>query len=110
MNGANNVGLEIKAPDKKCNDDHCSFHGTLVVRGRQFVGNVKSAKAQKTAVVEWQRLFYLPKYRRYEKRKTKLQVHNPECINAKPGDKVMVGECRKISKTKSFVILGKVEK
>ena len=110
MKNINNVGLEVKSPEKNCNDIHCPFHGNLVVRGRQFTGEVTGTKAQKTAVVQWERLFYLPKYKRYEKRKTRLHVHNPECVDVKVGDKVVVCECRKISKTKCFTILGKVEK
>ncbi len=104
------VGLNVQAPDKECQDLHCAFHGSLAVRGRQFTGTVTKAKAQKTAVVEWPRLMYIPKYQRYEKRKTKIQVHNPQCVDAKVGDKVMIVECRKISKTKNFIILSRVEK
>src|SRR3989338_5703161 len=108
MSKSRDIGLDIKAPKESCNDIHCSFHGNLVVRGRQFVANVKGTKAQKTAVVEWERLFYLHKYHRYEKRKTKIHVHNPVCIDAKTGEKVLIVECRRISKTKNFVILTKI--
>ena len=101
------IGLEIKKPEGTCVDKHCPFHGELVVRGRYFVGTVVRMNAQKTAVVEWDRLFYLPKYQRYEKRSTRLQVHNPSCLNIKMGDKVTILESRPISKTKSFVILQK---
>ena len=107
---ARDIGLGIKGPDKECQDLHCAFHGSLAVRGRQFTGMVKSAKSQKTAVVEWPRLMYVPKFQRYEKRKTKIHVHNPQCVDAKVGDKVIIVECRKISKTKNFVILTKVDK
>ena len=103
------IGLNIKQPKDSCEDKHCSFHGGLKLRGREFVGTVVKASAQKTAVVQWQRLFYLPKYERYEKRRSKLQVHNPACINAKVGDKVRIIESRPISKTKNFVIVEKLE-
>ncbi len=108
MKKVKDIGLKIEAPKSECDDDYCAFHGKLAVRGRQFVGIVKGTRAQKTAVVVWSRLFYIQKYQRYEKRKTKIQAHNPRCIDAKVGDKVLIGECRKISKTKSFVILSKV--
>lgn len=39
------------------------------------------------------------------KKRSKLHAHNPRCIRARPGDIVTIGECRPISKTKSFVIL-----
>lgn len=102
---SNGLGIGIKEPAKECNDRHCAFHGNLKIRGRQFEAVVKKAAAQKTAVVEWERLFKLPKYERYEKRRTILKVHNPECINAKQGDRVIIVECRPISKTKNFVIV-----
>ena len=107
---ARDIGLNVEAPKGECHDTNCVFHGTLSIRGRQFIGLVKGTKAQKTAVVEWPRLFFIPKYQRYERRKTKIHVHSPQCIDAKVGDKVLIAECRKISKTKSFVILSKVQK
>ena len=60
---------------------------------------------RKTAVIEFERLYFLKKYERYEKRRTRLKAHNPECINAKEGDIVKVMECRPLSKTKNFVII-----
>jgi ribosomal protein S17 len=63
---------------------------------------------RKTAVIEFPRLHYITKYERYEKRRTKLKVHNPECVSAKNGDVVEIMECRPLSKTKSFVITKKL--
>ena len=110
VNKLRNIGLEVIAPTNICDDKHCVFHGQLVVRGRQFIVNVKKTTTQKTATVELQRLFFISKYQRYEKRNTRLHVHNPKCIDAKIGDKVLVIECRKISKTKNFVIVQRLEK
>ena len=45
---------------------------------------------------------------KWEKRKTKITVHIPECIDIKKQDKVKIGECRPISKTKKFVIIDKI--
>jgi|SRR3989338_10594355 len=109
MKMVRNVGLTVKVPEEVCDDKHCAFHGQLVVRGRQFVGQVIKANSQKTATIEWQRLYFIPKYQRYERRNTRLHVHNPKCINAKTGDKVLITECRKISKTKNFVIVDKLQ-
>jgi ribosomal protein S17 len=50
---------------------------------------------------------YVPKYERYERRKSRIVVHNPECIRAREGDVVVVAECRPLSKTKSFVVVAK---
>ncbi len=100
-----NIGLVEDTPKHQCNDSKCPFHGNLSVRGRQFVGTVISAKMRKTAVMEFDRLQFLKKYERYEKRRTRLKVHNPECINAKEGDIVKIIECMPLSKTQNFVIV-----
>ena len=103
-----NIGIVLEIPKQKCNDLKCPFHGKLSVRGRQFTGTVISTKMRKTAVIEFERLHFFKKYERYEKRKTKLKVHNPECINVKDGDVVKVMECKPLSKTKNFVIIQKL--
>ena len=77
---------------------------TLKTRGRTFRCVVVSSKANKSAVVEWNRIKKIPKYERIEKLKSRLQVHNPTDINAVEGDFVEIQECRPISKTKSFII------
>ncbi len=77
-------------------------------RGRTFVGKIVSAKMRKTATLEFERVLYIQKYQRYERRRTRLKVHNPESINAKEGDQVRVMECRPLSKTKTFVIVEKI--
>ena len=102
------IGIVLEIPKQKCNDVKCPFHGNLSVRGRKFTGIVVSTKMRKTAVIEFNRLHFLKKYERYEKRRTKLKIHNPECINAKDGDIVRVMECRPLSKTKNFVVIEKL--
>ncbi len=96
-------------PEGKCNDENCPFHGSLSLRGRVFSEKVVSAKSHRTATIVIERRQYMPKYERYEKRRTRLQVHNPDCINAKEGDIVKIQECRPISKTKHFAIIKKVK-
>lgn len=88
-----------------CNDKHCPFHSSFNVRGRVLTGTVTKLSAPKTVKIEFERLLYLSKYERYEKRKTKLSVHCPPCIKVNLGDKVKVMECRPISKTKNFVVI-----
>jgi len=100
-----NIGIKIKLPKKKCNDENCPFHGRLKCRGKVITGTVISTKMQKTVTVEFERQNYIPKYERYEKRRTRIKAHNPECINAKEGDRVKISECRPLSKTKNFVII-----
>ena len=103
------IGLDVKEPDGQCNDRHCAFHGRLKIRGREFIGTVIRTSTQKTAVVEWDRLFFISKYQRYEKRSSRLQVHNPLCMNIKVGEKVKIVETRPISKTKNFVIIERLK-
>ena len=91
-----------------CKDYHCPKHGTVKVHGRLFTATVLSTRAQKTAIVEWERRYHVPKYERYERRKATLNVHNPDCINAKAGDIIRIMECRPISKTKHFTITEKL--
>jgi len=95
-------------PEGKCNDENCPFHGSLRPRGRVFSEKIVSAKSSRSAIIEINTRHYIPKYERYEKKRKRLQVHNPDCINAKEGDVVKVQECRPISKTKHFVIIEKV--
>lgn len=102
---ARNIGIDVKAPEKECNDRHCPFHSGFSVRGRTFVGTVMGNLFHKTVVIEFQRLFYLYKYERYEKRKTRIKIHVPPCLDLKKGDNVLVVETRPISKTKNFVAL-----
>jgi len=98
-----------KVEEVKCNDRHCPFHGNISVRGRIFVGEVKKLSSFRTISVGWSRLMYLPKYERYEKRRTKLMAHCPDCITVKAGDKVKIMETRPISKTKNFVVVEKLK-
>lgn len=102
---AKNSEVISATKDSKCNDKNCPKCGTISLRGRTFVGRVVSDKMNKTVVVEWERRHFLAKYERYIKRKTKLKAHNPECINAKKGDKVKIMESRPLSKTKNFVVV-----
>ena len=81
---------------------------TLIPHGRKFTGTVINAKAQKTATVEWYWKKYSPKYERYEQKRTRIKAHNE--LNAEKGDKVIIQECRPISKTKNFVIVKKMGK
>lgn len=100
-----NIGLPVSIPKEKCEDINCPFHGKLPVRGRIFVGKVKSAKMDKAVVVEWTRRIYIQKYERYLEKKSRLAAHNPPCVNAVEGDTVKIVECRPLSKTKSFVVV-----
>ncbi len=97
------------AAQTECTDIHCPKHAGFVTHGSRVEGTVVSDKMKSGAVVEKVHDFYVPKYERYERRTTRMVVHNPECIKAKIGDKVVLRECRPISKLKTFVIVEKAE-
>lgn len=81
------------------------FKGTITVRGKIFEGKVVSSKAQKTVTVERTVVHFVPKYERYKKNRSKIKAHVPDSIKVKEGDWVRIGETRRLSKTKSFVVL-----
>ncbi|MBD3388282.1 MAG: 30S ribosomal protein S17 [Candidatus Altiarchaeales archaeon] len=91
----------------ECSDRNCPVHGNLATRGMILEGEVVSDKMQDTVVVKRERLVKVKKYDRYMKSTSRIPAHNPPCINAKQGDKVTIMECRKLSKTVSFVVVGK---
>ncbi|MFH0986481.1 MAG: 30S ribosomal protein S17 [Candidatus Micrarchaeota archaeon] len=90
---------------EQCADKNCPVHGSLSVRGNTFEGIVVSDKPKNTVIVKREYLHYVPKYERYERRRSKINAHKPGCMEVKTGDKVKIGECRKISKTKAFVVI-----
>ncbi len=93
----------------ECNDLHCPKHAGFSTHGAKFEAVVVSDKMRRSVVVEREYTLYVPKYERYERHATRIQAHNPDCIRAKIGDKVLLKECRPISKLKSFVIIEKRE-
>ena len=106
MEKAKNIGVNVVPPKNECTDTKCPFHGTLKVRGRSFVGKITRPIMHKTAVIEFPRQFYIPKFERYEKRMSRIKAHVPPCMELKQGDTIRIMETRKLSKTKSFVALG----
>ena len=74
---------------------------------RQLTGTVVSDKMQKTVVVEIEQIKEHPKYKRRYKVHKKYQAHD-EKGECKVGDKVLIEECRPISKEKRWRVIGKV--
>ena len=105
MSEARNVGLEVKAPERACQDTDCPFHGSLRIRGKLLSGKIVSVSAKNLAVVQREWFQYNKKYMRYMKKRNKLHAHLPPCFELKVGDSVTVAECRPISKTVSFVVV-----
>lgn len=74
---------------------------------RQLTGIVSSDKMQKTIVVLVERLKKHPKYKRRYKIGKKYKAHD-EKKECKIGDKVVIEECRPISKEKKWKFVKKI--
>ncbi len=72
------------------------------------VGVVTSDKRDKTRTVEVAYQAKHPKYGKYLRRSQKFQVHDDQNAS-KLGDRVQIGSCRKLSKTKSWRLVRVVE-
>jgi len=73
------------------------------------VAVVEKSGRSKTVKVRIDRLMKHPKYGKYLRRRTFLQVHD-EKNESRVGDVVEIMECRPISKTKSWRLIGVLKK
>ena len=100
------IGIDVDKPANPWDGDpNDPFFGSLSVRGQILRGKVLKAKAQKTVVVQIDKMKYDTKYERYARSSSKINAHSPASIGAKEGDLVTLMECRPLSKTKSFVVI-----
>jgi len=99
------AGINVPAPTKTCTDPRCPFHGNLRVHGRSFTGVVTSAKATRTVTVLFSWKHLIPKYERFQTRRTSVKAHSPPCLDPREGMTVTVMETRPLSKTKNFVVV-----
>ena len=90
---------------EECNDNKCYKHGNVKVRGERLTGRIISTKGKNTAVIERSFTKKLEKYQRWAKERSRISAHSPPCIDAEVGDMVLIGETRKLSKTKAWTIL-----
>lgn len=74
---------------------------------RILQGNVVSTKNDKTVVVEIERKFRHPLYGKFVKQNKRYKAHD-EANEYKVGDIVSIEEHRPISKTKTWVVKGRV--
>jgi len=105
---ARDIGVDVDAPERMCEDPNCPFHGTLPIRGFSWDVQIVSKKMEGTVVVMRERRHYIEKYQRFEKRSSRYFAHMPPCIDAEVGDMVKVMECRPISKGTTMVVLGRI--
>ena len=69
----------------------------------KLIGEVVSASNKKTVVVEVERIKEHPKYKRRYKVHKRYKAHD-EKEEAKVGDKVMIEECRPVSRDKRWKV------
>lgn len=98
---------KIEKETTSCKDRLCPKHGDrkLKLRGRTFEGNVIK-KLPGRVTIQLERMLKLPKYERYEKRKTKIHARLPDCMkdDVAVGDLIQISETRPISKMIHFVV------
>ena len=100
------IGIDVGRPANPWDGDpNDPFFGSLPVRGQILRGKVLKAKAQKTVVVQIDKMKYDSKYERYARCSSKINAHSPASVGAEEGDLVTLMECRPLSKTKSFVVI-----
>jgi small subunit ribosomal protein S17 len=89
-----------------CKDRFCPVHGSkkLKLHGRVFEGIV-TKKLHGRVKIEFERILKVPKYERYEKRKTKIHAKLPDCLSneIEEGDLIHIEETRPTSKMINFV-------
>jgi len=104
---------ETKIEKVECNDRFCPIHGVqkLKTRGRSFEGTV-IRKFQGRVTIQFERNIRIPKYERYEKRKTKIHARLPDCMkyDVNVGDLISIDETRPIRRTIHFVVNRVVKK
>lgn len=76
---------------------------------RTKVGLVVSNKMDKTVTVKLERQVKHALYGKYIKRSTKVHAHD-ETNDCAEGDKVLIAECRPISKAKSWRVVEVLER
>jgi small subunit ribosomal protein S17 len=96
-----------KKIEVSCADRLCPKHGDkkLKLRGRTFEGTV-IRKFSGRVTIQFDRMLKLPKYERYEKRRTKIHARLPDCMKdeVSVGDLVQIAETRPISKMIHFIV------
>lgn len=103
-------GFKPRYTDEEAQGDkNCPFFGTLPIRGKLFEGIVVSDKMPGTVKVMWERVEKVKKYARYLRKRSVVLAHNPKSVQAKAGDRVIIGETRPLSKRKHFCVLKVIE-
>ena len=73
---------------------------------KKLKGTIVSDAMQKTVVVSVDRFFKHPKYKKYMKKTNRYKAHD-EKEEYNVGDKVIIQECRPLSKDKHFEVIAR---
>jgi len=102
-------GLGIKTPRTAIEgtyvDKKCPWTGNVTIRGKMITGVIKTTKMKNTCIIRKDYLHYITKYQRFEKRHKNTPVHVSPAFRISPGDEILAGQCRPISKTVRFNML-----
>jgi small subunit ribosomal protein S17 len=79
------------------------------VNNKKLEGTVVSDKMQKSAVIEVERTKRHPRYKKTLKIKSRFKIHD-ENNEVKVGDRVLVEECRPMSKDKKWKLVSVLKK
>ena len=78
-------------------------------QGRSLQGVVISDKMNKSITVQVERKVQHPLYKKYIRRSTKFHAHD-ENNDCREGDKVVIEQCKPISKTKNWRLVEVVQR
>jgi small subunit ribosomal protein S17 len=76
---------------------------------KERMGVVVSDRMHKTVIVSVERTVMHPKYKKYLRRRTKVKVHD-ESNQSHVGDRVVIVECRPLSRDKRWRVSKVVER
>ncbi len=76
---------------------------------REMTGTISSDKMDKTVVVTVERLEKHPVFQKYIRRRSKYKAHD-EKNECRMGDKVLIRECRPLSKDKCWRVVSILER
>ena len=103
------IGLRIETPktaeERDYIDIKCPFTGDVSIRGKILRGVCTSTKMRRTIIIRRDYLQWIRKYKRFEKRHTKIPAHVSPAFIVKEGDLITVAECRPLSKTVHFNVI-----
>jgi small subunit ribosomal protein S17 len=95
--------------EKKTTKQREKTKNLVGTRGRIFKGTVTKVFPTRI-VVELERTSYIPKYERYQKKKTRLHAKLTEGMKIEEGDHVRIQETRPLSKIIHFKLIEKLSK